>query len=100
MPVQEVDITDLSHDGRGVAHVDGKALFVAGGLEGRGEFQKQRQLAFRQRAGAIGEERAHERLLLPKIIHRCNAAIIRFFCAEIERPRRDSDQIARLKRDA
>src|SRR6185312_3746569 len=34
MPVQEVDITDLSHDGRGVAHVDGKALFVAGALPG------------------------------------------------------------------
>jgi len=34
MSVQEVDITDLSHDGRGVAHVDGKALFVAGALPG------------------------------------------------------------------
>jgi 23S rRNA (uracil1939-C5)-methyltransferase len=30
----EVSIVDLSHDGRGVARVDGKALFVAGALPG------------------------------------------------------------------
>ena len=29
-----VNITSLSHDGRGVAHVDGKAVFVAGALPG------------------------------------------------------------------
>ena len=34
MTVLEVDITDLSHDGRGVAHVAGKAVFVTGGLTG------------------------------------------------------------------
>jgi 23S rRNA (uracil1939-C5)-methyltransferase len=34
MQDHEVEITDLSHDGRGVAHVDGKAIFVVGGLPG------------------------------------------------------------------
>src|SRR5687767_5274717 len=29
-----VTITSLSHDGRGVAHLDGKAVFVAGALPG------------------------------------------------------------------
>jgi len=33
-PILEVDITDLTHDGRGVARPEGKALFVAGGLPG------------------------------------------------------------------
>jgi 23S rRNA (uracil1939-C5)-methyltransferase len=34
MQTLEVDITDLTHDGRGVAHADGKAVFVTGALPG------------------------------------------------------------------
>ncbi|PZQ16324.1 MAG: 23S rRNA (uracil(1939)-C(5))-methyltransferase RlmD [Rhodanobacter denitrificans] len=33
-PLAEVDITDLSHDGRGVARIQDKAVFVAGALPG------------------------------------------------------------------
>jgi 23S rRNA (uracil1939-C5)-methyltransferase len=32
--VQEADIVDLAHDGRGVARVDGKAVFIEGALPG------------------------------------------------------------------
>jgi 23S rRNA (uracil1939-C5)-methyltransferase len=34
MTVVEAEITDLTHDGRGVAHLDGKAVFVTGALAG------------------------------------------------------------------
>ena len=33
-PQFEIDITDLSHDGRGVGRLDGKAVFVSGALAG------------------------------------------------------------------
>ena len=32
MPIAEVE--SLDHDGRGVAHVDGKAIFIEGALPG------------------------------------------------------------------
>ena len=33
-PVGKITIESLSHDGRGVAHLDGKAVFIDGALPG------------------------------------------------------------------
>jgi 23S rRNA (uracil1939-C5)-methyltransferase len=70
-PVElELDILDLSHDGRGVARVDGKAMFVVGALPG--ERVKARQTA---RKKSFDEAVAYEILrpspdrVLPKCVH-------------------------------
>jgi 23S rRNA (uracil1939-C5)-methyltransferase len=44
-PVQEADILDLAHDGRGVARVEGKAVFIDGALPG----ERVRFRTFKQR---------------------------------------------------
>jgi 23S rRNA (uracil1939-C5)-methyltransferase len=46
--IQEADVVDLSHDGRGLARVDGKAVFIEGALPGERVkfrvFKRRRQL--------------------------------------------------------
>ncbi len=51
----EADIADLAHDGRGVARIDGKAVFVAGALEG-----ERVRLRLRQRHRHFDEAEAVE----------------------------------------
>jgi len=69
-PELEADITDLSHDGRGVARIDGKAVFVAGALEG-----ERVRLRIRQRHRHFDEAETVEVLsasphrVLPKCAH-------------------------------
>ena len=61
MPMQtfELDITDLSHDGRGVAHRDGKTVFVAGALPGE-----------RVRASAVRRHRAYDEARVEELLTR------------------------------
>ena len=57
MTVFETDITDLSHDGRGVAHVNGKAVFVAGALAGE-----------RVRAHFSGKHRHYDEAVVEEVL--------------------------------
>ncbi|HEY7871272.1 MAG TPA: 23S rRNA (uracil(1939)-C(5))-methyltransferase RlmD, partial [Rudaea sp.] len=57
MTVFETDITDLSHDGRGVAHVNGKAVFVAGALAGE-----------RVRANFSGKHRRYDEATVEEVL--------------------------------
>ena len=66
----EVEITDLSHDGRGVARIDGKTVFVAGALPG-----ERARIALTRRSRHFDEARVEELLLRspdrvePRCIH-------------------------------
>jgi 23S rRNA (uracil1939-C5)-methyltransferase len=59
----EADITDLIHDGRGVAHIDGKAVFVSGALPG-----EKVRLSIRRRHRSFDEAEVIE--LLTRSPHR------------------------------
>jgi 23S rRNA (uracil1939-C5)-methyltransferase len=53
----EVDITNLTHDGRGVAHIDGKAVFVTGALPG-----ERVRIALTRRSRSFDEAKVEELL--------------------------------------
>ncbi|HET9032525.1 MAG TPA: 23S rRNA (uracil(1939)-C(5))-methyltransferase RlmD [Dokdonella sp.] len=55
MPNPEVDIESLLHDGRGVAHIDGKAVFVSGALPG-----ERVRIQYGKRRRAYDEARVEE----------------------------------------
>ncbi len=66
----EVDITNLTHDGRGVAHIDGKAVFVSGALPG-----ERVRIALTKRSRSFDEAKVEELLtrspdrVEPRCIH-------------------------------
>ncbi|MET0225890.1 MAG: 23S rRNA (uracil(1939)-C(5))-methyltransferase RlmD [Dokdonella sp.] len=70
MQTPEVDITDLSHDGRGVARIDGKAVFVAGALPG-----ERARIRYTKRSRNFDEAKVEELLtrsperIEPRCIH-------------------------------
>jgi len=57
LPAEPVaaDVESLSHDGRGVAHVDGKAVFVHGALPGERVLFRYTRQARRHDEGAVAE---------------------------------------------
>jgi 23S rRNA (uracil1939-C5)-methyltransferase len=68
--IQEADIVDLAHDGRGVARVDGKAVFIDGALPGERVrfrvFKRRRQL---DEAGLVEVIAASPERVVPRCAH-------------------------------
>ena len=75
----EAAITDLSHDGQGVARIEGKTVFVSGALLG-----EQVRLRIRKRHRNFDEAEAIEILtpsphrVVPRCSHFGNAAAVRY----------------------
>ena len=69
-PVQEADIVDLAHDGRGIARVDGKVVFIEGALPG--EHVRFRVLKRRRQmdeAGLVDVLQASPDRVVPRCAH-------------------------------
>jgi 23S rRNA (uracil1939-C5)-methyltransferase len=68
--IQEADVVDLSHDGRGLARVEGKAVFIEGALPGERVkfrvFKRRRQL---DEAGLVEVLRPSPDRVVPKCRH-------------------------------
>jgi 23S rRNA (uracil1939-C5)-methyltransferase len=68
--VQEADVVDLAHDGRGVARIDGKAVFIEGALPGERVrfrvFKRRRQF---DEAGMVDVIRASPDRVTPRCPH-------------------------------
>jgi 23S rRNA (uracil1939-C5)-methyltransferase len=68
--VQEADVVDLAHDGRGIARIDGKAVFIEGALPGERVrfrvFKRRRQM---DEAGLVEVLRASPERVVPRCAH-------------------------------
>jgi 23S rRNA (uracil1939-C5)-methyltransferase len=68
--VQEADIVDLAHDGRGVARVDGKAVFIEGALPGeRVRFRVIKRRRQMDEAGLVDVLTASPDRVVPRCAH-------------------------------
>jgi 23S rRNA (uracil1939-C5)-methyltransferase len=69
-PVQEADIVDLAHDGRGVARVDGKAVFIEGALPAeRVRFRVLKRRRHMDEAGLVDVLTASPDRVVPRCAH-------------------------------
>jgi 23S rRNA (uracil1939-C5)-methyltransferase len=68
--IQEADIVDLAHDGRGIARVDGKAVFIDGALPGeRVRFRVQKRRRQLDEAGLVDVLVASPDRVVPACAH-------------------------------
>jgi len=69
-PLQEADIVDLAHDGRGVARVEGKAVFIDGALPGeRVRFRVLKRRRHLDEAGLVDVLVASPDRVVPRCAH-------------------------------
>jgi 23S rRNA (uracil1939-C5)-methyltransferase len=69
-PVQEADIVDLAHDGRGVARIDGKAVFIDGALPNeRVRFRLVKRRRHMDEAGLVEILAASPERVVPRCAH-------------------------------
>jgi 23S rRNA (uracil1939-C5)-methyltransferase len=69
-PIQEADIVDLAHDGRGVARVAGKAVFIEGALPAeRVRFRVHKRRRQMDEAGLVDVLRASPDRAVPRCAH-------------------------------
>jgi 23S rRNA (uracil1939-C5)-methyltransferase len=68
--VQEADIVDLAHDGRGVARLEGKAVFIEGALPGeRVRFRVFKRRKHMDEAGLVDVIAASPHRVVPRCAH-------------------------------
>ena len=68
--IQEADIVDLAHDGRGVARIDGKAVFVEGALPGeRVRLRVTKRRRALDEAGLVDVQTASPDRVAPRCAH-------------------------------
>ena len=69
-PVQEADIVDLAHDGRGIARLGGKAVFIEGALPGEQvRFRILKRRRHMDEAGLVDVLRASPDRVVPRCAH-------------------------------
>jgi 23S rRNA (uracil1939-C5)-methyltransferase len=68
--IQEADVVDLAHDGRGIARVDGKAVFIDGALPGeRVRFRTYKRRRQMDEAGLVEVVSASQDRVVPRCAH-------------------------------
>ncbi len=99
--VQEADIVDLAHDGRGVARLDGKAVFIDGALPGeRVRFRVLKRRRHMDEAGLVEVLLASPDRVVPRCAHfgLCGGCSLQHLSGEAQLAAKQSQLLENLRR--
>jgi 23S rRNA (uracil1939-C5)-methyltransferase len=99
--IQEADIVDLAHDGRGVARVDGKAVFIEGALPGeRVRFRIIKRRRQMDEAGLVEVLTASPDRVVPRCAHFgvCGGCSLQHLSAEAQLAAKQRQLLENLQR--